>query len=79
LKQQARVVVIGGGIVVRECAIARKRVPLIDFTAFTKFELTGNCASNFLDRLFEAKIPGQSHQAAIIADSPYDPQTLFQW
>jgi dimethylglycine dehydrogenase len=44
--------------VARECAIARNQVALIDFTPFSKFEVTGSGASTFLDQLVANRLPG---------------------
>jgi dimethylglycine dehydrogenase len=44
--------------VARECVIARNQVALIDFTPFTKFEVTGSGASTFLDQLVANRLPG---------------------
>jgi len=44
--------------VARECAIARNQVAIIDFTAFSKFEISGSGASTFLDRLVANRLPG---------------------
>ena len=40
-----------------ECHTARNKVVLIDFTPFSKFEITGNDARFFLDRLVANRLP----------------------
>lgn len=40
-----------------ECHAARNKVVLIDFTPFSKFEITGNQASEFLDQLVANRLP----------------------
>ena len=40
-----------------ECKAARNKVALIDFTPFSKFEVTGKQASQFLDQLVANRLP----------------------
>ena len=42
-----------------ECNAARSKVALIDFTPFSKFEVTGNDASQFLDQLVANRLPAK--------------------
>ena len=44
--------------VARECQTARNQVALIDFTPFSKFEVTGSGAFDFLDQLLANRLPG---------------------
>ncbi|MFT4649930.1 MAG: dimethylglycine dehydrogenase [Polaribacter sp.] len=41
-----------------ECHAARTKVALIDFTPFSKFEITGKGAYHFLDHLLANRLPG---------------------
>jgi len=57
--------------VASECQTARNQVALIDFTPFSKFEVTGSGAFAFLDQLLANRLPeaGQVRLAHVLTDN----------
>ena len=55
----------------KECSAARNKVALIDFTPFSKFEITGNDASQFLDQLVANRLPtiGRTKLAHVLTNA----------
>ena len=89
MKQQARVVVIGGGIVGVSILYHLTRAGWSDVARITSggygHTLKRVIALAYIDtnviesgNNLEAEILGERYLAKIIADSPYDPQNLVQ-
>ena len=53
-------------IVADECRAVREKVGLIDLTSFSKYEISGKDAENFLDRICANKIPKRDGEIALV-------------